>query len=231
MGPLLALLIIVVTSLLIVRLATNALVLTGMSLEAALFQSASAFFGVGFTTSEAEMVVDHPVRRRIILHLIIAGNIGIASALATIVLTFLKENKDDDMNMFLVVGATVLIIIFFAILLNLTMIKRPLDRLMRISLSKAGMRRVVDYELLLNIRDGYQVSDFVIPENHPLAERSLMESRPADNGIIILGVTDGNGNFVGAPHKDVVVHVGDTVMVYGNQESVAAMASVVEKKA
>ena len=68
-GSLLALLIIVIVSLLIVRIGTNALVLTGMSLDASRFQAASAFFGVGFTTSEAEMVVGHVVRRKIILHL------------------------------------------------------------------------------------------------------------------------------------------------------------------
>jgi len=77
MGSLLALLSIVFIALLVVRIGTNALVLTGMSLTAARFQSASAFFGVGFTTSEAEMVVGHEVRRRIILHLIVAGTLGL----------------------------------------------------------------------------------------------------------------------------------------------------------
>ena len=66
-GSLLALLIIVIVSLLIVRIGTNALLLTGMSLQASRFQAASAFFGVGFTTSEAEMVVRHAVRRKIVL--------------------------------------------------------------------------------------------------------------------------------------------------------------------
>ncbi len=40
--------------------------MTGLSWDAASFQSYSAFFGVGFTTREAELVVNHPIRRRII---------------------------------------------------------------------------------------------------------------------------------------------------------------------
>ena len=54
-------------SLFITRLATIALTYTGLSREAARFQARSAFTGTGFTTSEAERVVDHPVRRRIIM--------------------------------------------------------------------------------------------------------------------------------------------------------------------
>ena len=50
-------------SLFVTQLATIALTYTGLSLEAARFQARSAFTGTGFTTSEAENVVDHPVRR------------------------------------------------------------------------------------------------------------------------------------------------------------------------
>ena len=91
MGPFLALVIIVLVALMVVRLGSSALQLTGMSKPVAQFQAASAFFGVGFTTKEAELVVDHPVRRRIILHLIIFGNIGLTSALATLLVTFMSS--------------------------------------------------------------------------------------------------------------------------------------------
>ena len=91
--PFIAFFTIIVVALLVVQLGANALTLTGMSQSVARFQACSAFFGVGFTTREAEMVVDHPVRRRIILHLIIAGNIGITSALATLVVTVMNDDK------------------------------------------------------------------------------------------------------------------------------------------
>jgi hypothetical protein len=53
-------------SMLITGLATSALSMTGLSRESARFQARSAFTGTGFTTQEAEKVVNHPVRRRII---------------------------------------------------------------------------------------------------------------------------------------------------------------------
>jgi len=71
MAAIISLLIVVALSLLITRVATVALTLTGMSREAARFQARSAFSGVGFTTRESEQVMQHPVRRRIILLLIL----------------------------------------------------------------------------------------------------------------------------------------------------------------
>jgi len=85
------LLVIAAFSLLAIRVATMALVMTGLSSDTASFQCYSAFFGVGFTTREAELVVNHPVRRRIIRDLILAGNIGLTSSLATLVATMLQH--------------------------------------------------------------------------------------------------------------------------------------------
>jgi Trk-type K+ transport system membrane component len=66
----------------ITRVGTVALVLTGMSHDAAHFQARSAFYGVGFTTKESETVVNHPVRRRIVTLLMLLGNVGIATVVA-----------------------------------------------------------------------------------------------------------------------------------------------------
>lgn len=96
MAPVIALLIIALVSLLAVRVGATALMMTGLSWDTASFQSYSAFFGVGFTTKEAEMVVNHPVRRRIIRDLILVGNVGLTSALATLVVTMLQSSSGGN---------------------------------------------------------------------------------------------------------------------------------------
>ncbi len=80
--------VVVLVSLVITRVATVALSLTGMSREAARFQARSAFFGVGFTTTEAESVMGHPVRRRIVMLLMVIGSAGIAGVIASVVVSF-----------------------------------------------------------------------------------------------------------------------------------------------
>lgn len=93
MTAIITLIVIALFSWLAIKVATTALMMTGLSFDTASFQSYSAFFGVGFTTKEAELVVNHPVRRRIIRDLILIGNIGLTSALATMVATFVQGDN------------------------------------------------------------------------------------------------------------------------------------------
>lgn len=88
MIAILSLLIVSALCLLVTRVAAMALMLTGLSRECARFQARSAYTGVGFTTQESESIVNHPVRRRIVMLLMLLGNVGIATVVATIVLSF-----------------------------------------------------------------------------------------------------------------------------------------------
>src|SRR5881275_478532 len=88
MVALISVLVLVLLSVLITRVATVALSLTGMSRESARFQARSALTGVGFTTSEAEDVVTHPVRRRIVGGLMLVGSAGVVTAVGSLILSF-----------------------------------------------------------------------------------------------------------------------------------------------
>jgi len=100
------LIVIAMVSLLAVRAGSTALMMTGLSWDAASFQSYSAFFGLGFTTSKAELVVNHPVRRRTIRDLILAGKVGVTSALATLVATMV-QNSSGVRPLMIVVGLVI----------------------------------------------------------------------------------------------------------------------------
>jgi Trk-type K+ transport system membrane component len=88
MAGIIPVILILVFSILINRVASIALMHTGLSRESSRFQARSAFTGVGFTTSESEKVVNHPVRRRILLILMILGNAGIVTGVASLIIVF-----------------------------------------------------------------------------------------------------------------------------------------------
>jgi len=223
MGSFLALVIIVLVALLVVKLGASALELTGVSRSVAGFQAASAFFGVGFTTSEAELVVKHPVRRKIILHLIIAGNIGLTSALATVLVTLLGAGDRGTGLTFAWLGVTGLGLLAVGVFFNLRVVSEPLDRLIRRSLEKAGLTRVLDYDYLLNLEDGFCVFDGEITASHPWVGKALWELRPADLGVLVLGIYRADGEYVGAPKKDTKVEKGDILLVYGRDDDVTTV--------
>lgn len=83
-----SLLVVILLALLVMRVATVVLTLTGLSRESARFQARSALTGVGFTTREAESVVNHPVRRRVVMLLMLIGSAGVISVVTTLILSF-----------------------------------------------------------------------------------------------------------------------------------------------
>ena len=99
---------IVTIGVLVSRLGALAFVATCVPTEVARFQARSALTGVGFTTSESESLVSHPVRRRILMLLMLAGNAG----LITVVLSFTRAADTADALrrlLIMIVGATLIL--------------------------------------------------------------------------------------------------------------------------
>ena len=221
MAPIIALFVLAFVSLIAVRVGATALMMTGLSWDTASFQSYSAFFGVGFTTKEAEMVVNHPVRRRIIRDLILAGNIGLTSALATLVVTLMQSAATS--HLLLIVGALVTGALVLLFLSRIGWLQKLLDRVIRYTLERTGMVRALDYELLLRIQYGYVVSEIEVLPNTYLAGRALRDSRPWDRGVGILFIKRDDEMVPGLPGPADIIQVGDVVTAYGKEQSLQAM--------
>lgn len=220
MGPLLVLAAIVIVALLIVRLGAAALMRTGLSAEIARFQAHSAFFGVGFTTREAELVVNHPVRRRIVRDLIVAGNLGIFSAMASILVAFLRSDPDGGLDdwqkaVFIVAGA-----ILLAVLVQTRPVQWLIDRTVAATIERMGVGRPESFELLLRVHHGYVVSEIALEHGHWLAGRTLRASNLSTLHILVLGIAHADGVYDGTPGPDSVLLAGDVLTVYGLEANV-----------
>lgn len=202
-------------SLVITRLATVALTFTGLSMEAAKFQARSAFTGTGFTTREAEKVVDHPVRRRIIMTLMLLRSAGIITILLSLILSFI--GSDDTNRLFrlawLVGGA----IVIWLLSMN-TVVDRFLQRLMNRAVKRWTDLDVRDYIGLLKLSGDYVIRELRVEEGDWLASKELNECHLRDEGVSVIGIYRDNGNYVGAPKGRSKVRAGDTLVLYGRAE-------------
>lgn len=219
--PILALVVIALVSLLAVRVGATALMMTGLSWDTASFQAYSAFFGVGFTTREAEMVVNHPVRRRIIRDLILAGNIGLTSALAALVVSFLQTSHSGEI-LLLVAGLSLSLVLLLT-LSRIGWLQRFLDHVIQGMLERSGVVRALDYELLLRIRHGYVVSEIEVQPGTFLAGRTLRDARPWDRGVIILAVRRSDEFLPGLPGPATRIETGDVLTAYGQENALQAL--------
>ncbi len=215
MVALASLIAVVLVSLLVTRVATVALTATGLSRESARFQARSALSGVGFTTDEAEAVVNHPVRRRIVMLLMLLGSAGIVTVLGTLVLSF--ANADAEQR-------NVRIAILLGALLALWIVSRSstIDSGLNVLIAKALTRwtdiDARDYAALLHLSENFAVMELAVERGEWLTGRTLRELDLRSEGVLILGVTRAGGGYVAVPRFDTRIEAGDTVIAYGQVE-------------
>lgn len=213
MPALISVLVAITLSLLITRIATEALTLTGLSRTSAKFQARSAFTGTGFATSESEAIVKHPLRRRIIMWLMFLGNAGFITVISSLVLTFVSTSSSRDglsRLVYLLIGIALLWVLATNRAFN-----RILTRLVRKGLRRWTDLDLRDYARLLHLKGKYQVTEITVNEDNWLANKKLNELRLADEGITILGIERKDRIYIGAPHGNTCIYPEDTLIVYG----------------
>lgn len=194
--------------------------LTGMSYDVARFQARSAFTGTGFTTTESEMIINHPVRRKIIGSLMVTGNIGFISFVSSLVISFLGASPEESSSKWYLV-LRISIMLGGVFILFLVARSHWVDRLIQFFIERALKRwthlNVQDYESLLNLSGEYSVFQYQIHENSWLADRTLETLQIINEGVLVLGVKRFDGYYVGAPQRDTMLYKEDEVVFYGKE--------------
>ena len=169
------LIVVLFLSLIVVRVAAEALTLTGISREAARFQARSAWTGTGFTTAEAEQVVSHPVRRRIISLLMLLRSAGLVTAASTLMLSFVNvEARGDGFLRFAVLVGGLLGLWLFA---RSAVVDRWMARAISRALKRYTEIDVRDYAGLLHLAGEYAVMELQVQNDSWLTQRNLQELR------------------------------------------------------
>ena len=216
-----SLIMVLAMSILITRIATIALIQTGLARETAKFQARSAFTGVGFTTNEAEKVVNHPVRRRILMLLMLMGNAGIVTAVSTAILSF-AGNDDEGRGWMklalLVAGLSLLWTASYSQWLD-----KHLSRLISWFLEKYTDIDVRDYASILKVGGDYQIAELQTQEGDWLAGRNLADLKLRREGVAVLGIQKTGGEYLGVPMGTTTIKAGDTLLLYGRSQSIKAL--------
>ena len=214
-----SLLLVLTLSMMVIRIASVALVHTGMGRDAARFQARSAFTGAGFTTSEAESVVSHPVRRRIVAWLMLAGNVGIVTAMSSLLLSFVDMRGDP--SAWLLLGVLVAGLVALLLLSSSAWVDRYLCRAISWALRRFTQLDARDYARLLHLREDYGVSELRVQAGEWLAGRTLAEAGLSKEGILVLGIECPGGHFIGAPAQDTEIRERDRLLLYGRTPRIA----------
>jgi len=218
MTGVISLLVILIISVLITRIATVALTHTGLSRSTARFQARSAITGVGFTTSESEKVVNHPARRNILMSLMLLGNAGIITAVTSLIISFIDKGNGSSLRLRLIILAGGITGLWM--LTTSSFLEAKLADLVSWALERSSRIEAHDFSSMLHLAGEYRISEIGISRDHWLCNKTLRDSGLRQEGILILGITRTDGTYIGSPQPATKIKSDDTLILYGRTKSI-----------
>jgi hypothetical protein len=204
----------ILISFMVVRAAAIALMMTGMDRNRAVFQALSAFTGTGFTTREAERVINNPMRRKIISWLMILGNAGFITVIVTST-SSLVTSKGYSLPldiMLLILG----LILIYKLASSQGFVRRW-ERFIENKLTKSPAFEEDAVEDLLHLIEGYGLVRAIIRKDSPLIGTTIQGCQACGEKIQVLGIERGN-RWIPIPGPQEKLEEGDRVVVYGQHD-------------
>ncbi len=214
-AAIISLLIVLSLTLLLGRLAALALTVTGIPHHVARFQARSALTGAGFTTMESEQIVTHPVRRRIVMLLMLVGNLGAAGLIASLIGGFMGISSVGG-------GLRRAILLFVGLMTLFYVSKSPwadrhLSRMMLAILRRFTALEVRDEATLLRLHGEYSIVELQIQAGDWMEGRMLSELDLPHEGVLVLSIIKPDGTYLGAPTGRDRAAAGDVLLLYGRE--------------
>jgi hypothetical protein len=212
-----------VVSWIIVRIGAIAFQITGLEWSLAKFQALSCFSGTGFTTKEAELITSDKRRRQIATILMILGNAGMVTLIASAVGALNPEHNllpwfeekflNAPINLAILAIALFLV---YKVLTNRT-ITGKLTRYLRRKIIKQELLKPVSFEELLMLTGGYGISRIEVCEGNPIIDKTLAESDLRKNDITVLAIIRGE-ETIPNPSANRKILKGDGLIAFGKLE-------------
>ena len=165
----------------------------------------------------------HPVRRQIVMILMLLGNIGIATVIATVMVSVSSTVGADISQQLIVFGILGLGLLFLWMFFSSRWVERRMNKTISWALRHFTDLEVRDYNSLLKLADGYSVSEMIIDGKHWLTGGVLKDLRLSDEGILILGIRRNKSPYMGIPQAQDTIEAGDVLILYGKLENIRAL--------
>jgi hypothetical protein len=215
-----ALILIILVSAVVVKIGTVALTMTGLDRRKAAFQALSAFSTTGWTTREAELLMSHDQRRRIIMILVVLGHAGFASGIATLMLSLGQRDISVVMAKLGILAAAVLLLFLLA---RWGGLDRQLTREIEKRLRQTTDLRVTSFEEVLLLDEGYGVVEVYVSDDSNIVHKTLGQLQLRTRGMVVMAI-DRAGVVIPAPHAETMLSPGDRLICYGKVKTIGGIA-------
>jgi hypothetical protein len=221
-------------SFIVVRVGAVAFQLTGLEWSVAKFQSLSCFSGTGFTTREAELIVTSPRRRRIATVLMVLGNAGLVTIIATLANSMRPDAMLSTITLpvihrampgYLVPVVNIVVMVLAILVIYRIFVKSPVThrftRWVKSHLVKRDIVKPVSFEELFVMSGGVGVTQVEISARSVLAGQRIRETDLSRHNVIVLAVGR-EGEMLAPPPADTVLAGGDHLVCFGKLDTIKA---------
>ncbi|RDU36809.1 hypothetical protein DRW41_12230 [Neobacillus piezotolerans] len=196
--------------LLVVEVCTTLFVLTGLESPIARFQVISMLTSTGFTTGESELIISHPIRRRLGSFLILFGAFSLAVIISAISGILQKNFHITELG--IIAGILVLLLAT----LKLPLLKKKLSAKLEEELEhNFKLEDLPIKDVLLHNDDDYFV-DIHIHEESDMIGHTLNDKIKSEEDINILFIRRGDVAIRHERHRE-KIQAGDQLILYGDK--------------
>ena len=213
-------------STILVRIASTIMRLTGLPDYVARFQSLSAMTGTGFTTRESELIVNYPIRRRVLMTLMIIGNIGLVSVVSTFVVAFSEIGPERASVVQQVFWFTAALAVNFLVIVN-PVVDGLLCRFLSwvlVRTTNLGKRRFVR---LLSLEDDMTIAEHHLRLRHSIMIGDLIPEHIDLSVIMIRGAETKHPSHLG---DEMEIEPFETAICFGKEDMHRSFAEWLEKQ-
>ncbi|MBT2637750.1 MULTISPECIES: TrkA C-terminal domain-containing protein [unclassified Bacillus (in: firmicutes)] len=193
----------------VIEINTSIFVATGLDRKIARFQVISMLTGTGFTTGESELIIDHPVRRKLGAFLILFG----AFSLAVIISAISKLLSDSFYTMEIAYVAVGLLALLF--ILKAPTVQKKIGQKMKSELKENYELADLPISDVLLMDDDDEVREIALKEDSRYADRTFDEIVDKEDDVMLLFIKRGAINIRNKAY-DTKLEPGDKLILYGN---------------
>lgn len=199
--------------LLVLEMAASLLIITGLDHRIARFQALSMLTSTGFTTKESELILRHPVRRKIAMFLILFGVFSLAVIISS--LSSLMTRSFQVPQLLLVTTLLGLVLL----LIKSKRVSRQLKRRLHQHLEEDFELHELPVQEILYIDEEDFITEVCLHAQSAFIGRKPKDIAGREDDLLILYIRRGMAKIrKGCP--DLPLNEGDTLLVYGSRKSI-----------
>lgn len=187
--------------------------LTGLEASVSRYQVISMLTNTGFTTDEAQLIIDHPVRRRLSMFLILFGAFSLAVVISSITNIL---SGDLRLKELMVINVVLLVILMTG---KTPFIRERLKKKLNSEMEKKLEISELPIKDALYLDEADLVTDVVIEKNSKFVGIKAADLVERDEDISILFIKRGKVNIRNKLDEE-KIQEGDQLFIYGNQKEI-----------